>query len=216
MISSSLEYHENSDMERSAIGESCCSDHVFLADSLQGLEDNAEVTDKLIATLEQDARPDVDDVLRPFREHKHQISMVIQRRHGRIERLETDPVMIEELRDQAQALIVALPISRYLASIRPGILLWRNGSVFHGPCPYAGHDFDEDSFQIYDDDFAWCERCGGGNLFRVIGLVEALPSPQEQVSRAAEIAGLPLPDASPDRSQHRSFPTLLHRESGRK
>lgn len=173
---------------------SAFNEHLFLGDSRRELEESANVTSHLLTVLEQDLRPEFEDAIHLNRDHLYRTTVALERRYARTERLETDPVMVKELRDQALALIIELAISQYLASIRPGILLWRDGDTYHGPCPYAGHDFDEESFRIFNDDFAWCERCGGGNLFRVIGMVEALPSPHQQVRRAAEIAGLDLPD----------------------
>lgn len=204
MAISITEYHTESTLQQSPADESQFGEHLFLADSIRDLEDSAKATSKLITVLEQDPRPEFADAIRANRDHLHQVTVVRERRHDRIERLEDDPMMMDEFKDDALALIVALPISQYLASIRPGILLWRDGDVYFGPCPYLGHDFDEDSFRIFSDDFAWCERCGGGNLFRVIGMVEALPSPYERVRRAAEIAGLELPEAPRVQSQHRS------------
>lgn len=178
----------------SSYHDSSFSEHLFLGDSRQELEEGARVTSNLLAVLEQDPRPQFADAIRLNRDHLHQTTAALERQYTCIERLETDPVMITELRDHALTLILELPISQYLASIRPGILLWRAGNIFHSPCPFAGHDFDEHSFQIFNDDYAWCGRCGGGNVFHVIGMVEALPSPHQQVRRAAEIAGLDLPD----------------------
>lgn len=192
------------------------SEHLIRGDSLRELEDDAKVTGNLLSVLELDPQGGFADAIHIFQMQMHRVNAEVERRYARIERKEADPTMIDELRDDALALVVALPISQYLASIRPGILLWRDGNVHHGPCPFVGHDFDEDSFRIFGDDFAWCERCGGGNLFRVIGMVEALASPHEQVRRAAEIAGLDLPDVSRNASQHRSFPTHSHRGRGRK
>jgi hypothetical protein len=196
--------------------EPAFSEHLFLGDSRQKLEESVKVTTGLLSVLEQDPRLELTDAIRLNRDHLHQTTVMLERRYARIERLETDPMMISGIRDQALALIIELPISQYLASIRPGILLWRDGNAYHGPCPCIEHDFDEDSFRIFNDDYAWCPICGGGNLFRVIGMVEALASPHDQVRRAAEIAGLDLPDVPRNASQHRSFPTVLHRDLGRK
>lgn len=216
MTTSTSVYQTDGALRSSTPDESQFGDHLFLADPLPDLEDNAKVTSGLIAALERDPHPQFTDAVRTFQDHRRQVFAEVERRYARIERHKTEPLMVEDLRDQALALIVELPVSQYLASIRPGILLRRDGNTFHGPCPYIGHDFDEGSFRIYGDDFAWCERCGGGNLFRVIGLVEALPSPYEQVNRAAEIAGLELPNLPRNWTPHHSLPTPLRGDLGRK
>lgn len=210
------EYHGNLGFTRPSVDRLQFSDHVFFSDSLKDLEDSAKVTGRLLAVLEQDPCPEFADAIRMNRDLYQETCAAVERRYARIERLETDPLMVDQLRIQALALVVALPISQYLASIRPGIILWRDGNTYHGPCPYAGHDFDLDSFRVYDDDYAWCQTCGGGNLFRVIGMVEAISSPEEQVRRAAEIAGIKPSGVRRYHPQHRSLPTPFSGEQRRK
>lgn len=209
-------YQTDSALQPAAADESQFGEHLFLADPLRGLEDSAKVTGRLLAVLEQDPRPEFADAIRINRDHFHQTTVMLERRYARIERLETDPLMMADLRDQALALIIELPISQYLASVRPGILLWRDGNTYHGPCPCIGHDFDDDSFRIFNDDYAWCRTCGGGTLFRIIGMVEALSSPYEQVIRAAELAGIELPTVGESHAQSRSLPTPFFGEKRRK
>jgi hypothetical protein len=184
MTSSTACYHDSPFSEQS-----------ILAELPAGLETDAKIADNLVAFLKRDASAGEVETIHMLRGFRDQSASAAERHRTRIERLATDPTMIDELRNYALVLIIALPISRYLATVRPGIVLWREEDTYHGPCPYAHHHLDEDSFRIFGDDYAWCRSCGGGNLFRVIGLVEVLPSPHDQVRRAAEIAGLEQPRA---------------------
>lgn len=120
-----------------------------------------------------------------------------------------DPSRIEVLRDAAQNLKAELGIDEYLDRVAPRPMQ-QSGRRLKCSCPFPDHDDRTPSFIIYEDDHAWCHGCNrGGDLFRIVGLVEGLERFRDQLRRVADMVGRELQGAS----QNRSFPVNSHREN---
>jgi hypothetical protein len=208
------EYHKPSE---SAHGGFSFREESLLGFSLTHLEDAEEADSNLIALLEQEPSSETAETILSLRKDRQQVSAEIERRYARIERLESDPLMVEVLQRPAAGVQISTSIQHYLACVRPGILIQRDGHIYRAVCPFLGHDYDEGNLRIFEGDYAWCDGCQrGGNLFRVVGLVEGLTTPFEQVQRAAEILGLEGPEVVRKGSPTLFPPSLSHRQPGGK
>jgi hypothetical protein len=130
------------------------------------------------------------------------------RRRARAERYKNDPhapqwpdpSRIEVLREAAQTLKAELGIEEYLNRVAPRPMQ-QSGHRLKCRCPFPDHDDRTPSFIVYEDDHAWCHGCNrGGDLFRIVGLVEGIERFRDQLRRVADMVGRDLPDTSQSRS----------------
>lgn len=88
----------------------------------------------------------------------------------------------ESMKDLAQELKARLSIAEYLDRYVPWAFLTPQGDRLRGRCPFPNHQDDTASFVVYPDDHAWCFGCNqGGDLFRVVALIEGLPDFRDQL-----------------------------------
>jgi hypothetical protein len=90
-------------------------------------------------------------------------------------------------RAQAEAVKDQLSIERYLVDQVPTIEFRQVGQRLKAQCPFPDHPEKTPSFTIFEDGGAWCFGCNrGGDLFRIIGLVDGLLRFRDQLHRALE------------------------------
>lgn len=118
--------------------------------------------------------------LRYSRSKRHQI-----KRAGNRWRQE---VRYHDLRELAQEMKSRLPVIEYLERYVPWAVMEPSGERFRGRCPFPDHVDNTASFVVYPDDSAWCFGCQrGGDLFRVVALIEGIPTFRDQVEYVAEL-----------------------------
>jgi hypothetical protein len=88
----------------------------------------------------------------------------------------------EDMKDLAQELKSRLSITDYLDRYVPWTIMQRSGDRLRGRCPFPNHDDRTASFVVFPDDHAWCFGCQqGGDLFRVVALIEGIPVFRDQL-----------------------------------
>lgn len=97
---------------------------------------------------------------------------------------------LEEMKAIAEEMKSRLSIADYLDRYVPWAVLNPMGDRLRGRCPYPDHDDRTASFVVFPDDHAWCFGCQrGGDLFRVVALIEGIPVFRHQLQYVADLLG---------------------------
>ncbi len=212
------DYHREFNLTRPLANE-------FLAMSHSQLWKDMQILSNLLDVLGDHVSPDTGEPpdLSYLDWYLDRVAAAWERRRERYERRVDDrflPVWpdttdYERMPAPADDLKTHIPVEQYLAEQLPGIELRAVGNRIRSLCPYPDHHEETPSFTIFEDSHAWCFGCNrGGDLFRIIGLVEGLPRFRDQLERAASFAPVAL--RSSIVPENASFPGNPHREMGRK
>lgn len=94
----------------------------------------------------------------------------------------------DTMKDFAQELKGRLSVAEYLERYVPWASLTPQGDRLRGRCPFPNHQDDTASFIVYPDGHAWCFGCQrGGDLFRVVALVEGIPNFRDQLKFVVDL-----------------------------
>jgi hypothetical protein len=94
----------------------------------------------------------------------------------------------DDMKDLAQELKGRLSIAGYLDRYVPWTILHPTGDRLRGRCPFPNHQDGTASFVVFPDDHAWCFGCQqGGDLFRVVALIEGIPVFRDQLRFVADL-----------------------------
>ena len=93
---------------------------------------------------------------------------------------------LEDMKSIAEDMKRQLSIAEYLDRFVPWAVMNATGDRLRGRCPYPDHDDNTASFVVFPDDHAWCFGCQrGGDLFRVVALIEGIPVFRHQLQHVA-------------------------------
>lgn len=94
----------------------------------------------------------------------------------------------DEMAALAQELKHRLSIAEYLDRYVLWAVLTPSGDRLRGRCPFPDHDDSTASFVVYPDDLAWCFGCHkGGDLFRVVALIEGIQGFRDQLQYVVDL-----------------------------
>lgn len=95
---------------------------------------------------------------------------------------------LEEMRGIARETKTRITIAEYLEKHVPWSGMRPSGDRLLGRCVFPDHDDKTESFTVFPDDHAWCFGCQkGGDLFRIVALIEGIPEFRRQLKFLADL-----------------------------
>jgi hypothetical protein len=155
---------------------------VNLRASLLSSDSRDDTQANSIAYIEAFLDRAISEVERRYAEEKR-----IQSYRGWGNRWPQRPRLVE-MKAIAQEIKGRITIVQYLEQYVPWTTLYGVGDRMRGRCPFPDHDDKTASFTIFPDDHAWCFGCRrGGDLFRIVALIEGIPVFRHQLRFVADL-----------------------------